>query len=174
MIIKIKERNRLYIKTLKNPQISNIHNDRLKHLSQEINRLRKNLKRTYFAQKLNEAGTNTKTAWNVIHQYIGKPSKDENICKSFSNNGETITGNSNIAEQFCNYFSSIASDLASKVQTPTSGGFTDYLNPQPQNSAFFSPTSPQEIEHLCQGLDPSKGPGHDGLTPKSSTSWLTN
>ena len=93
-------------------------------------------------------------------------SKDENNCKSFSNNGETITGNSNIAEQFCNYFSSIASDLASKVQTPTSGRFTDYLNPQPQKSAFFSPTSPQEIEHLCQGLDPSKGPGHDGLAPK--------
>ena len=41
----------------------------------------------------------------------------------------------------------------------------DYLGPQPENSAFFAPTSPQEIELFCQNLDPSKGAGHDGLAP---------
>ena len=51
------------------------------------------------------------------------------------------------------------------MKTPTSGCFTDYLSPQPENSAFFAPTTPKEIENLCQGLDPSKGPGHDGFAP---------
>ena len=37
--------------------------------------------------------------------------------------------------------------------------------PQLQNSAYFAPTSPDEIESLCKGLDPSKGPGHDDLAP---------
>ena len=41
----------------------------------------------------------------------------------------------------------------------------DFLGPASQNSAFFAPTSPQEIESLCQNLDPSKGAGHDGLAP---------
>ena len=41
----------------------------------------------------------------------------------------------------------------------------DFLDPQPENSVFFAPTTPQEIEILCRGLDSSKSAGHDGLAP---------
>ena len=32
-------------------------------------------------------------------------------------------------------------------------------------SAYFVPTTPAEIETICQALDCSKGPGHDGIAP---------
>ena len=37
----------------------------------------------------------------------------------------------------------------------------DYLGPCSGPSVFLWPTSPQEILSICQGLDISKGPGHD-------------
>ena len=55
--------------------------------------------------------------------------------------------------------------MAGKVQTPTSGSFRDYLGAPSGPSAFFFPTSPAEIESICQALDCSKGPGHDGFSP---------
>ena len=131
-----------------------------------MNYLRRHPKKTFFAQQLNEAGTNTKSAWKVIHEFLGKSNSTKAPSTTFFKNGESITGDSNIAESFCDYFSSIASDLASALRTPSSGHFTDYLGPQSENSAFFAPTSSQEIQSICDGLDPSKGPGHDGLAPK--------
>ena len=113
ILSKIKERNRLYAITKKNPQIAHVHQERLKHLGREINSLRNSLKRTFFSQKLEIAGKNTKLAWKAIHGFIGKPGKEENFCKSFFKDGEPITGDLNIAESFCDFFSNIASNLAS-------------------------------------------------------------
>ena len=55
--------------------------------------------------------------------------------------------------------------LAEGVRPPASGSFRDYLGPSSDRSAFFWPTTPSEIESICQALDPSKGPGHDGFSP---------
>ena len=165
ILSKIKERNRQYTLSLKNSPNAYLHQERFKQLSKDVNNLRKNLKKNYFAEKLNEAGTNTKQAWKVIHEFLGKSNKTKNPNTTFFKNGEAISGESNIAESFCDYFSSIATDLDSALRTPPSGNFTDYLGPQPENSFFLTPTSPKEIEDLCHGLDPSKSAGHDGLTP---------
>ena len=55
--------------------------------------------------------------------------------------------------------------LAGGVQARATGSFCDYLGPPSGPSAFFPPTTPGEIESICQALDPSKGPGHDGFSP---------
>ena len=165
MLSKLKERNRLHASTLKNPLNADSHQERLKHLGRKINSLRRKLKKTYFSQKLEQAGKNTKLAWRAIHSFIGKPGKEENNCSSFFKDGDTITGDFNIAESFCDFFSNIASNLASNLPIPSSGSYIDYLNPQPEESAFFAPTTPQEIELLCKGLDSSKSAGYDGLAP---------
>ena len=55
--------------------------------------------------------------------------------------------------------------MAGRIRAPASGSFLDYLGPQSGASAFFSPTTPGEIESICQALDCSKGPGHDGFSP---------
>ena len=40
-----------------------------------------------------------------------------------------------------------------------------YLGPPAQGSIFMLPTDPKEVESICLGLDPLKGPGHDGIAP---------
>ena len=76
-----------------------------------------------------------------------------------------VTRDSEIAESFCGFFTDIGPKLAGRVRPPTSGSFLDYLGPSSGSSAFFWPTDPAEVESICQALDCSKGPGHDGFSP---------
>ena len=110
ILSKIKERNRLYTISLKRPEHTQIHQERLKKLTQEVKDLRKNLKKRFFAQKLQEAGNNSKSAWNIIHRFIGKAVVTENTCNTFFKDGERISDDSDIAESFCTFYSSIALD----------------------------------------------------------------
>ena len=84
---------------------------------------------------------------------------------SFSCNGKIIARDSDTLESFCDFFTDIGPRLAQGVQTPASGSFRDFLGPPSGSSAFFWPTTPAEVESICQALDPLKGPGHDGFSP---------
>ena len=63
------------------------------------------------------------------------------------------------------FFTEIGPRLAEHVRAPPDGSFMDYLGARYGPSVFLWPTSPQEIVSICQGLDISKGPGHDDISP---------
>ena len=167
LIGKIKERNRLYALKLKNSNVMTPGSlADLRRLTNEVNHLRRDLKRSFFAKRLDEAGKNSKAAWRILHQFIGKPcGGGDDPCRTFVHGGATITGDSRIAESLCDFFTKVGPDLAGKVKTPATGSFRDYLGPPSPSSAFFAPTTPGEMEFICQGLDASKGPGHDDISP---------
>ena len=124
------------------------------------------LKKAFFAKQLNEAGKNSRAAWRVLHDFIGKVSnKRGSSRRTFSHNGRIVTKSSKIAESFCDFFTGIGPRLASGVRSPSSGSFVDYLGPRSVSSAFFRPTTPGEIESVCLSLDCSKSAGHDGFSP---------
>ena len=87
------------------------------------------------------------------------------ISRNFFQDGRPISGESHIAESFCDFFTEIGPRLAGQVRTPSDGSFMDYLGTRSGPSVFLWPTSPQEIMSICQGLDISKGPGHDDISP---------
>ena len=106
---KIKERNRLYTLKLKTTDgCLGVYDERLRLLSSEVSNLRHYLKKTFFAQRLSEAGKNSKAAWRVLHEFIGKLSKKRfGSCRSFSDGSRIITKDSDIAETFCYFFANI-------------------------------------------------------------------
>ena len=101
----------------------------------------------------------------MIHGFIGRQGKKDTPCRTFNRDGSSVTGGSQIAGAFCDFFTNVGPDLASKVRRPASGSFKDYLGDPSRGSIFMSPTTPKEIELICLGLDPHKGPGHDGFSP---------
>ena len=159
---KIKERNRLYALQLKGtgPDVGS-----LRRLTLEVNHLRRDLKRAYFTRRLIEAGRDSRAMWKVLHNLIDRQEKTGSSCRTFFRNGVPITGDSDIAGAFCDFFSQIGPELASNVRKPAAGSFRDYLGPRTGPFVFFSPTSPREIQSLCKALDPNKGSGHDGVFP---------
>ena len=163
---KVRARDKLYARQLKRRGgLSSVDGSRLRDLTDEVNRQRKDMKRAYFSQKLNETGKNSKQAWKVLHDFIGRSGRCQIPCQSFVRNGASITDDQDIAESFCEFYSEIGSDLASKIEAPTSGSFKDYLGPSPRGSLYLRETDAMEIESICLDLDPSKGPGHDGFSP---------
>ena len=129
---KIKERNRLYALGLKG-RLGPYEADQLRLLTSEVDHLRKSLKKTFFARQLSEAGKNSKAAWRVLHDFIGKTgNKRGSQCRAFSCGGRIITRDSEIAGSFCDFFTGIGPELAGKVRAPAS----DYLGPQ---SGLFFP-----------------------------------
>ena len=97
--------------------------------------------------------------------FIGVGSKSGVSCRTFDQGGTPVTGDQAIADSFCAYYGNVATGLASKLRAPTLGSFRDYLGPPAQGSIFMLPTDPKEVESICLGLDPLKGPGHDGIAP---------
>ena len=67
----MKERNRLYAIKLKD-RLTPGKADRLGILTTEVSHLRQELKKTFFAKQLSEAGKNSRAAWRVLHDFIGK------------------------------------------------------------------------------------------------------
>ena len=157
---KLREKNKLYACHLREKDgLSPTDSDRMRELT------RRDLKRSFFARRLSEAGKNSKAAWRVLHDFIGKPGKSDAPCRTFVNNGRSVVGDPEVAESFCHFFSNIGPDLAEKVRVPAGGSFGDYLGPGSRGSVFMGPTSPKEVERICLDLDPSKGPGHDDFSP---------
>ena len=135
-------------------------------LTVEVGRLRLSLKRSFFAKRLDEAGKNSKAAWRVLHDFIGKTGRTKDpLSRTFSTSNGMVTDDHGISEAFCEFYTGIGPQLAGKIKQPASGSFLNYLGPRSVSSAFFAPTSPGEIESLCRGLDCSKSPGHDEFSP---------
>ena len=102
-----------------------------------MNHLRRDLKRTYFARRLSEAGRDSRAMWKVLHSFINRREETGSFCRTFFRNGPPVTGDSDIAGAFCDYFSQIGPELASKVRKPAAGSFRDYLSPRDDPCVFL-------------------------------------
>ena len=68
--------------------------------------------------------------------------------------GNKVTGNHNIAESFCDYFSNIASKLTSDIP-PSSSDPIDSVPAVLSNSFFLTPVSENEIIEVTRNLNNS-------------------
>ena len=75
-----------------------------------------------------------------------------------------LTDSSAITEKFCDYFSKIGQNLASKIPAHHDNSFSQYLTNSVSSSLFFQPTSPPEIMRLIHSLKNNKSSGHDNIS----------
>ena len=162
---KVREKNALYRRQISEGCLTFDQQVYLRQLSSEVTRMRRDLKRRHFQAKLAEAGKNSKAAWAVLHSFLRVPGKSAPPSRTFVQDGKCISGDSDVAEAFGHFFTEIGPRLASKVRCPDGKTFKDFLGPSSRSSLYLSPTTPGEIESICLGLDSSKGPGHDEISP---------
>ena len=82
----------------------------------------------------------------------------------FEKNGEPITGNENIANEFNNYFVNVGPSLADNIPA-TDIHFSQYLSDSNnvKHSLFLNPVTEDEIVQVVAQLKPKKSKGHDEL-----------
>ena len=121
-------------------------------------RMKKTKKQNYIKLMLEQNRNNLRATWGIINQPIGK--KKKNTTNSDIMNGALLTDERQIANEFDNYFSSIADNLVKKIPNSLTH-FTNYLGNSFKNSIFLKPTYPQEIAQIIATLQPKLSCGYD-------------
>lgn len=106
--------------------------------------------KNYYAAEFYKYHNDLKMTWKTIRTAMHLEDRKEKV-ESLIINGNKIDNPEQIANTFNKFFTSIASDLASKIQDSTCS-FEDYLPPSRLNSMGLTLTSPEEVIKIGQTL----------------------
>ena len=157
--------NKLYVNSIKSPPNSPMKK-KYKAYRNAFNKLKRKAKFDYFNGIIVKAKNDSAKLWKILNKMITSKRNKMYVPNMFIINDE-LTGDPDIiANGFCNYFTNVGKEFASKIPHPNHS-FDSYLK-EPSNDTFFmNPTDAVEIQKNLQGMKPKQSTGHDGVN-----SWL--
>ena len=108
---------------------------RYKLYKNKLNYLIRIAKRNYYDSKFIMATNNLKETWKLINEVINKRKSKLSLPQSFNSNGRSITDPTDIANEFCNYFTNIGPNLANRIPTVNST-YNSFLTDRVRESIF--------------------------------------
>ena len=108
----------------------------------------KTAREKYYYDLLQVNKNNLSKVWQIINELIGK-SKQDRLPTFFMKNDVKIE-NDDIAEEFNNYFSNIASLAQSKLNQSPKTHFSSYLSHSCNKSIYLYPTCETEIINVVK------------------------
>ena len=108
----IKNKNKLYVKQLKEPTAENVNN--YKHYKTELNRLMKVMERNHYQELLQANKNNTRKTWSIIKEVINKKTQNRSPVH-FKLGDRLISDKTLIASKFNQYFNNVGCDLAKRI-----------------------------------------------------------
>ncbi len=142
----IARRENLYHAFVKSPSEENSarYNKLKKFCDKHVNLAKDKYYKKYFEQHKN----NSKKQWEMINNLLNRTKSRTGPIKLKDDHGRIVNNSLDVATKFNEHFSSIASNLKSKISSRTvfdPGGFQEFLqNPVP-NSMYLSPVDSSEI-----------------------------
>lgn len=116
-----------------------------------LNRIIKKYKKSYYANKFISCRNNVKKTWKIINNILSKPRKNANNISLINNNGEEIHNEKDVANQFCEHFTTVAVKLDSKI--PITNTDPMMYMPAPNPISFnLIPTTSDEVNQLINSL----------------------
>ena len=132
-----------------------------KETNNSVSRAIKRAKSHYFTRKLNETRNETKQTWRTIN-YITNRTKSKSDCITLvDTDGSDVRDPDRISNMFCDYFSSVATNLNNDIPTSNTDPM-DYMPPRVNESFFVLPSTTSEIKNLIMSL-PNKGFSIDSI-----------
>ena len=165
IICSIQYRDKLY-KSLKNtnfdtPEYSTIKHN-LKVYNNILRRLIRNAKATFFNSQFDKYKYDTKRTWDTIKDNLHSPSSKKPP-DYYIINEQTVSNETDIAEEFNNYFAQIGQNMASKLNLSISN-FKDYLNPVVNLNFSFVPVTESTVLNVISSLKASTSAGFDDIS----------
>ena len=119
-------------------------------------------KKMHFTNLIQTNKGNSTQLWKIINSLLHKKT-NVNTNKIFECSGGLSSNDDEIANNFVNYFSTVAKNLADKLpegsQTPLS-----YIKSNIPNSFIFYPTDVEQVKSVILNLSSSNSAGHDHIT----------
>jgi len=144
----VREKHRLYRLSLNYPEFAVVYRDYRNSLCAKISKA----KSLYYRTKFGNSSRDIKSTWKLINKIL-KPNFDSPDLK-LEDGDNFITGSEEIANTFNDYFSSVATDLASRIPTVSTDPLS-YVGGVENTFVFFECTA-DEIDRTIISF-PSKG-----------------
>ena len=163
----VREKSELYSRKIKGG-LGEEEEGRLDKVTRAVNRTRQRLKRAHFAQKLGETKGDLKATWGVLGEALrGRRGLSTGAtCGYFNKDGVGVTDKGQIVNGFCDFYCKVGPKLAARLGKERDGAFLEYMGERVEETLIWRPTTPGEVEELCGGLEPDKGQGWDGVSPR--------
>lgn len=148
-------KNKLYHAYVKDPITTNkIRYDKMKKFVAKHIRLAKNkYYKTYFEQY----SSNSRKQWQLLNSLLNRQKSKTTTTKLQDDNGTVISNPADVAEQFNNYFSTIAEKLKEQIHNNTNPlgpthSYQSHLKDPVVNSIYLQPSHPGEITETINSL----------------------
>ena len=130
---------------------NNISFQRYNLYKNNLNNVIKKAKRNFYISKFENSNRNIKKTWKTINSVLTKSKKTSNKISLLDRNGDEVHDPVNIANMFCDHFSTIADQLDADIPMTNTDPMCYMPDPVPE-SFIPSPTSTEEIENLICSL----------------------
>lgn len=158
--VSIKEKNSLYINSIKNKSYENTH--KYKEYRRNLLKLMKICERQYYNDLFEINKNNFKKSWKIIKSVIGTNQKQK-IHKTFKIGNYECSNENIIAESFNNYFINVGPNLARKINI-VSDDPIKFIDANP-NTIFLKDVTEKELETIIKNLKECST-GYDNLHAK--------
>ena len=113
-------------------------------------------KTEFYRSQFSRYKDNLRSTWKVIGSVIKRKTKGQSLPTKLVYENKTYTSESDIADQFNAYFTSVGPILASKIKSNSSTKDpTDYINTSPRHSFTLSRVSESQVLNVFNSLDES-------------------
>ena len=146
-----------YIKAKNNVMKSDYH-VKYKELRNQIVSLCRISKKNYYQNYFSKYTNNLKETWKGIKKLINLDKKNNITPTSLMVDNKMISNQKEVANEFNNYFSTIASKLRGKINKKNHS-FTSYLHNRNDNTFVLHPIAKEEVINVIDKLDSAKGTG---------------
>ena len=174
----IRKKNSLYKKFINSPTDEN--HAKFKQYRNKLNSLLRKSKKQYYSNTLEKSKSDIKQTWNILKNLLNSNKGRSNYPKSFKlyEQGKIVNNDNchQISNAFAEYFTNIGKNLSKEIQN-TNIDIHDYLKGDFQNSCFFDPTTPDEINKIVSSLKNKNSCGFDDINIKAiklSMPYLSN
>jgi hypothetical protein len=163
--MKIRIRNKIYLKLRKHPNNVKLRNYYLKFRNKLQDKIRE-VKQLYYKNKFKNCDGNSKATWRVINEITGQKSQNINVI-SLEINKESVSDPCLVSEEFNNYFLKVVDAL--KIDQPKPDNFSSlkfkelFKTKFQPNSMFLDPVTPDDICKIINTLKSGTSPGIDGI-----------
>ena len=158
----INKKNKLYKQYLRNRR-SDAQFLKYKKYKNKLTYLLRIAKKRYYETQIDKNKDNIKFTWKILNSLINRTKKKTLSYPQLHDNGQDITNPEEIANKFCQYFTSIGPNLASKIP-PASKSFKEFINRVPSKPLpNFAPVTPKELYEIVKNFKDGKAPGVDDI-----------
>ena len=162
----IKEKNRLYSQSLKQPCSFTI--ERYKSYRNRLNSLLRSCERKYARDKIENYNGDLKKQWAIVNKLIerknGKQALPDKLRNHESDTNVEISGNQEIANSMNNFYVNVGPRIAAQLESPAHTHPNSFINGIYNSSMFFQPAIQQEILDILRNLKNSAS-GMDNFKP---------